>query len=138
MRLALLIAFVMYLPRLKFSSSSKIVVIDDQESALELWKMKFDEAQILNKVKFSMRGKISEIDNATQDLSSSDLTYLVDHELSSKTSGFDILMIAPSGSMRCLVTVNFDHTSFRESCASSGIYIIPNSTISSLPIVILE
>lgn len=138
MRLALLIGFVMYLPRLKFGSSSRIVVIDDQESALELWKMKFDESQILNQVKFSMCGKILEIDNATQDLSSSDLSYLVDHELSSKTSGFDILMNAPSGSMRCLVTGNFDDTSFRKSCASPGIYFIPKSTISSLPIVILE
>ena len=47
-------------------------------------------------------------------------------------------MNAPSGSMRCLATGNFDDTSFRESCASPGIYFIPKSTISSLPIVILE
>lgn len=127
-----------YLPRLKFSSSSKIIVIDDQESALELWKMKFDESQIFNQVKFSTCGKILEIDNAPLDLSAADLTYLVDHELSSKTSGFELLKNTPSGSMRCLVTGNFDDTSLRESCASSGIYIIPKSTISSLPIVILE
>lgn len=127
-----------YLPRLKFNSSSKIVVIDDQESALELWKIKFDESQIFNQVKFSMDGTNLELDSAVPSESAKDLIYLVDHDLSSKVSGFDLLTKLPSASLRCLVTGNFDDQSLRASCASSGIYIIPKSSVSSLPIVVVR
>ena len=34
-----------YLPRLKFSSDSKIYVLDDQESGRALWRLKFDDTE---------------------------------------------------------------------------------------------
>lgn len=125
-----------YLPRLKFNSSSRIFVIDDQEAALELWRMKLEETQVLNQVKFSKHEGGLEIDSVSTTATSKDLVYLVDHELSSKVSGFELLTKLPNGSMRCLVTGNFDDANLRASCSASGIFLIPKSSISSLPIVV--
>lgn len=124
-----------YLPRLKFNSSSKIFVIDDQESALELWRIKLEETQVLNQAKFSKCEK--DLNNKSLSTSAKNLVYLVDHDLSSQTSGFEILTKLPNESLRCLVTGNFDDASLRISCSASGIYLIPKSSISSIPIVMV-
>ncbi|MBL7545797.1 MAG: HAMP domain-containing histidine kinase [Bdellovibrionaceae bacterium] len=125
-----------YLPRLKFNSSSKIVVIDDQDSALELWKIKFEESQILSQVRLSTDSQSLNIDSSLLGKSAKDFTYLIDHDLSSKVSGFELLTRLPNESLRCLVTGNFDDTNLRASCEATGVYIIPKSCISTLPVVV--
>ncbi len=124
-----------YLPRLKFTSASKIFVIDDQDSALELWRMKLGETQILEQVEFSRN--CEDLTPNILSTASKDSVFLVDHDLSLKTSGFDFLSKLPDSSLKCLVTGNFDDASLRASCAASGFYLIPKSSISSIPIVIV-
>ena len=124
-----------YMPRLKFTSESKIFVIDDQDSALELWRMKLGENRILKQVEFSKN--LETLAPSILSTASKNSVFLVDHDLSSKTSGFDFLSKLPGTSLKCLVTGNFDDASLRASCAASGFYLIPKSGISSIPIVIV-
>jgi signal transduction histidine kinase len=45
-----------YAPRLKFNRRSKIFVIDDQEPGRELWRLKLEEAKLLDQARFSSSG----------------------------------------------------------------------------------
>lgn len=125
-----------YLPRLKFNSASKIVVIDDQESALELWKQKLDEAGVLDQTIFSQNGDcIAKIEISNQ-ADGSAYTFLFDYDLSQSQNGLHILRKLPSKATRCLVTGNFDNQELRRACDREGVFLIPKEQIADLAVVV--
>lgn len=124
-----------YLPRLKFNSSSKIFVIDDQKSALELWKLKLEDAGLLGQSKFDMdSARLSHFLN--QNLGDlSDCTFLFDYDLSGSENGLDLLRKLPKESVRCLVTGNFDNQDLLVTCEREQIFLLPKGYVADIPIV---
>lgn len=124
-----------YLPRLKFTARSRIFVLDDQESALELWRLKFEEAKLLEQASFlNSPQNLPRISESNRD-QYADATFLLDHNLLDSRLGLDLLKSLPRNSMRCLVTGHFDDHDLRRACGDAGVYLIPKSLVSELPIV---
>lgn len=126
-----------YLPRLKFNSDSKIYVLDDQESGRALWKLKFDDTEILKQTIFMSQG--SELITTAGNISESPekKVFLFDYDLGGDDTGLDWLNKMPEAAMRCLVTGHFDNDDVRASCLKSGVYLIPKSQIADIPLVVL-
>lgn len=120
-----------YLPRIKVNDKSKIYVLDDQQSALELWKQKLSDTMLFDRSVFydGAEGLLS--DKPFND----DSIFLVDFDLGSERSGIDVLKKLPEGSVRCLVTGHFDDLEIRQKCREDNIYLLPKSMIANLPIV---
>lgn len=124
-----------YLPRLKFNSRSQIFVLDDQESALELWKLKLEESNLLKQTTLSKN--FHGLSNYKMSgIEFSDLTFLFDYDLSQSQSGLDLLKNLPKSATRCLVTGNFDNSELRSTCVENGIYLLPKSHISDMPVIV--
>ncbi len=123
-----------YLPRLKFNAQSKIFIVDDQESALELWKIKLQEADLMKQSVFSKTGEVCMKTFEKEE----DCTYLFDYDLSQRETGLDFLRNLSKGSTRCLVTGNFDNQKLRSACAEAGIYLIPKGYIPEIPLIKLS
>lgn len=125
-----------FLPRLKMKESSQVFVLDDQQSALMLWKQKFKElqntSQKLNQV--YLFDQIEEF-NSKSNLFDNDSIFLVDYDLGKDINGLDVLSSVSQSYVRCLVTGHFDDAEIREKCAQSGIYLIPKSNIDNLVLV---
>lgn len=127
-----------YLPRLKFTARSRIFVLDDQESALELWRLKFEEAKLLEQASFlNSPQNLPRISESNRD-QYADATFLLDHDLLDSRLGLDLLKSLPRNSMRCLVTGHFDDYDLRRACGDAGVYLIPKSLIPEMPIVALK
>ena len=125
-----------YAPRLKFNEHSRIFVIDDQEPGRELWRLKLEEAKLLDQARFAsngcdLRGLEKEvIDNPEH------FTFLFDYDLGSGETGLNLLQKMPRRATRCLVTGHFDSEEIREMCAKNGLFLIPKSQISEIPLVV--
>lgn len=126
-----------YLPRLKFNSDSNIYVLDDQESGRTLWKLKFDDTELLKQTVFMSRG--SELIATIRSISESPekKVFLFDYDLGGGDTGLDWLNKMPETAMRCLVTGHFDNDEVRAACLRSSVYLIPKSQIADIPLVIL-
>lgn len=125
-----------YLPRLKFNADSRICVIDDQESGRELWRLKLNEANLLTQTKFASDG--GELRAFENDLieDTERFTFLFDYDLGHGETGLSLLQRMPSRAVRCLVTGHFDSAEIREICTTNGIFLIPKSQISEIPLVV--
>lgn len=125
-----------YLPRLKFNSDSKIYVLDDQESGRALWKLKFDDTQLLKQTKFMSHG--SELVPERQEIHGmpDKCILLFDYDLGGADTGLKWLQEMPSTATRCLVTGHFDNDEVKAACARHGLYLIPKSQIADIPLVV--
>lgn len=125
-----------YLPRLKFNSDSKIYVLDDQESGRALWKLKFDDTQLLKQTKFMSHG--SELVPARHEIHGTPdkCVLLFDYDLGGGDTGLKWLQEMPSTATRCLVTGHFDNDEVRAACARHGLYLIPKNQIADIPLVV--
>lgn len=66
-----------------------------------------------------------------------DCTFLFDYDLSQLDTGLTLLEKLPKTATRCLVTGNFDNVKVRKTCEKLGIFLIPKSVISELPVVVV-
>lgn len=125
-----------YLPRLKFNMNSKIFVLDDQESGRELWRLKLEDANLLNQTKFATQ--ISEVTSLHDEIQNSPehCTLLFDYDLGVGETGLGLLQQMPKTAVRCLVTGHFDRDEVREACLRYGLYLIPKSQIAEIPLVV--
>lgn len=125
-----------YLPRLKFNSDSKIYVLDDQESGRALWRLKFDDTELLKQTKFMSQGR--ELLPLQQEISTrpDNCTLLFDYDLGTGDTGLKWLQDMPQTATRCLVTGHFDSDKVRAACIRHGLYLIPKSQISEMPLVV--
>lgn len=121
-----------YLPRLKFNSRSKIYVLDDQDSALELWRLKLEEADLLQQAVLLKEWTMtSEILTDAQNC-----TFLFDYDLTQEKMGLELLRELPKNSTRCLVTGNFDNQELRRACEQEDVFLLPKEQIADLAMVI--
>lgn len=123
-----------YLPRIKISDKSKIFVLDDQQSALELWKQKLGDSQLLDRS--SLYSQASELLAAAHSIDENAI-FLIDYDLGSGLNGIDLLKQLPVGSFKCLVTGHFDDFEIRQFCREHGFYLLPKSQIADLSIVLV-
>lgn len=125
-----------YLPRLKFNSESKIYVLDDQESGRALWRLKFDDTQLLQQTKFmSQSGEFASHQHEIHEAPDRCIL-LFDYDLGAGENGLRWLQKMPSNATRCLVTGHFDSDEIKAACNRHGIYLIPKSQIAEMPLVI--
>lgn len=124
-----------YVSRLKIKPDSVVVVVDDQIVMHRLWTMKLREA--------GFEGPIFcffDQDEMTNNLSiqeTKEAHFLVDYDLGeNKVSGVDLLAELMDLPHRFLVTGHYDHKEIMNSCEQKGLFLIPKTAISSLPIVI--
>jgi signal transduction histidine kinase len=125
-----------YLPRLKFSSNSKIYVLDDQHAGRELWRLKLEDTKLLNQTKFASRGH--ELVPFEGEIKSSpeQCTLLFDYDLGKGETGLQWLQRMPQAATRCLVTGHFDNEEVRAACVRAGVFLIPKSQIADIPFVV--
>ena len=119
-----------YVSGINLLDVSQIYVLDDQQSALTLWRQKLFETSYLDKVKFL--NKPDDFRSTSNEWNSRSI-FFVDYDLGSNTSnGLELLASAPEKSIRCLVTGHFDDIEIRAKCTDLGIYLIPKSSIKDL------
>ncbi len=111
-----------YAGELKNLSSKKIVVVDDDENILRLWKKKL--------------GQVSEYFSNAEQLkkyvtsSREENLYLVDYELAGQIqTGLDLIESLSLTTSAVLVTSRFDEKEIQERCLRLGIKIIPKQMI---------
>ncbi len=120
-----------YLPRIKINLDSKIYVLDDQPSALELWKQKMTEHKVFEQASlYSFSDELLKLKDF-----GTDPIFLIDYDLGSHVNGLNILNQLPHHSTKCLVTGHFDDRHIREQCIALGVYLIPKSQIEDLNIL---
>lgn len=119
-----------HLDHIKIKEDSEIFVLDDQQSALTLWRQKFFTTPYLERISFF--SKIEDF-KKTSSRWSKDSVFLLDFDLGDQSiNGIELLESVPKGSMRCLVTGHFDDHEVRQKCIDKGIYLVPKSGIASL------
>lgn len=123
-----------YLPRLKLNSKTKIIVLEDQEPARNLWKSKFQENNILDQS--FLVSNIKSFNSLSLNFESPDFVFLFDYDLTGEQTGLDLLKSLPKDSTRVLVTGHFDLKSLRDECSRLSISLLPKSLISDLRFVI--
>jgi signal transduction histidine kinase len=120
-----------YLPRIKIHEKAKIFVLDDQQSALELWKQKLGDSQLLDRSSFySGAGELLAANGFDENS-----IFLIDYDLGADLNGIDVLSKLPKQSLRCLVTGHFDDCQVRAACSMKELYLIPKSQIEQLVLV---
>ena len=125
-----------YVPRLKLSQDSVIVILDDQLAARHLWKEKIREVSLSANTKLISSSR--ELLNLNDKFSENPerFIFLLDYDLNEELNGLDLLSNLPAKSQKFLVTGNFDQNDIRSRCARDGVFMIPKSQISMLPIIV--
>ena len=125
-----------HLSRLKLDKHDKILIIDDQPVARELWRLRLQEEGLLDQS--IILSNISELTRITDKIIRENVHCFFDYDLEAKRNGIDLLKNFSNAKTRCLVTGHFDKYSIREECENLRFYLLPKSQISELPIVILN
>lgn len=126
-----------YIPRLKFNSSSRIYVLDDQVTARELWRLRLQDAGLLQVTTFASEAKdLVAIQDEVQ-RSPQDCTLLFDYDLGATETGLQWLERMPKSATRCLVTGHFDNQEVRAECGRIGVYLLAKSQIAEVPFVVI-
>lgn len=121
-----------HLEKLNVNPSTSIFILDDQQSALKLWKQKLAETSYLSQTFFY--NDISDFEKDSFKWSG-DSIFLIDFDMGSlDKNGIELLKNVPQESLRCLVTGHFDDADIRNQCEALGFYLIPKSSIESLKI----
>lgn len=124
-----------YLPRLKIKQNSKVVVLDDQETARNLWKARIKELGLEGQLKVFSSPKELEALQRDIDECSEQYIFLFDYDLRHQKNGLDLLKKLPPHGQRVLVTGHFDQEGISEACGENNIYLLPKSYVNELPII---
>ncbi len=116
---------------LTITDHTAICVFDDEAYIHELWKIRFNE---INNLDFY--STIEEFKNCTNNLSSTDIIYLIDYDLGYHLSnGLDVIEKYNIIKNAILVTNRYDDKEIQARCITSGIKIIPKHFIPHIPIL---
>ncbi|OYZ24207.1 MAG: hypothetical protein B7Y39_01930 [Bdellovibrio sp. 28-41-41] len=125
-----------YVPRLKLNQDSVIVILDDQLAARHLWNEKMREVALSANTKlFSSSRELLSLKNKFSE-NPERYIFLLDFDLNEEINGLDLLSNLPTESQKFLVTGNFDQFDIRSRCSRDGVFLIPKSQISTLPIIV--
>lgn len=135
MRLPIQSRYSWYTSRIKFSSDSILVIVDDQASIHTLWKMKLAEVGFSGTVLSFFN--VSEFRNGIKDCPPDKTLIFMDYDLhGDKVTGLDLLQEVSSYTNRYLVTGHFDDPKILESCTNLRLSLIPKTTLHELPLVL--
>lgn len=119
-----------YLPEVKLSRSSQIYILDDQESALALWKQKFSETFYESQI--SIFNNVADFVKTSSRWNENSV-FLIDYDLGKNSpNGIEVMQSIQTYSVRCLVTGHFDDLDIRNKCSELGINLVPKSHIENL------
>lgn len=127
-----------YAPEIKISASTDIIILDDQELVHDLWKLKFKDLSLNNKVYFAFnatefKDHLNQIDVEQRNRA----LYLIDYDLKATMTGLDVLKTIPASASRCLVTGHFDNLSIQNQCEHEQIKLISKSILSEIPLLVI-
>ncbi len=127
-----------YLPRLKIHNDSDIFVLDDQQLNLDLWKFRFNDAEIKNNI-YYFKNK-DELYNKTtsHDFNLKNSIFLFDYDLGDTKTGLDLLNEIPNEAIKCLVTGHFDDIEVQSKCAESGVYLLSKGQIAEIVLCLVD
>ena len=113
-----------------------IVILDDQIAARHLWSDKIHDTNLAENTKIFSSSR--ELMSLKKEFFKQPEKYifLLDYDLNEEINGLDLLSNLPPESQKFLVTGNFDQFDIRARCVQDGVFLIPKSQISTLPIVV--
>lgn len=117
-------------------SGSDIVILDDDDSIHEIWKGRFNRADLASLNVQHFRNPFDAINwHATHGATGKRVIYLFDHELIGyDLTGLDVIKKLNICRDAILVTSRFDEESIRDACISLHIKMIPKSSAGFVPI----
>lgn len=122
-----------HLSDLKVSDNSEIFILDDQQLTHELWKLRFKELDVKNKIHYAHSSdEVEKIILQNKEKLESGL-FLFDYDLNASKTGLDCLKLLPRAATRCLVTGHFDSPDIQLLCEQEQVKLISKSLISHIP-----
>jgi signal transduction histidine kinase len=127
-----------FVPRLRLSPGSDVVVLDDDPSIHDVWDARFAAARLeahgVRARHFSTARELRRW--AGQDARArARALFLVDHELAAEPeTGLDLLRSLGLEERGILVTGRAEESAVLEACAALGVRLIPKSAVASVPI----
>ncbi len=126
-----------YVPRIRVQQGQPIFVVEDQESARELWRLRLDEAGLSNVQILSSPEEFRRAVSGSKNPNDLRPAYFFDYELANGTSGLDLFSEVPPNSDKYLVTGHFDDLRIRKRCEKENVLLLPKSQLSDVPIVVV-
>jgi signal transduction histidine kinase len=127
-----------YVPRIRIHENQPVFVVEDQESARGLWKIRLDEAGIDWAKIFS---SAADFRAAVAELSASDGAaepiFFLDYDLGNGSNGMDLFSELKDHSEKYLVTGHFDDPTIRGRCETDRVFLLPKSQLPEVPIVVM-
>jgi hypothetical protein len=126
-----------YTPRIKLKADEKLVILDDQKAARDLWEHKLREVGLVDRAFImSSKGELFALIESNQSLVEQ-AHFLFDYDIGDDKTGLDLLEnLSIAGSRRYLVTGHFDQYDIGSRCLAIGTFLLPKSEISGIPIII--
>lgn len=127
-----------YVPRIRVHQNQPVIVLDDQQSARDLWRIKLEEAGILTARVISSAEEFRQI--APSLSGSADglkPIFFFDYDLGGGPTGMDLFESLPDDTEKYLVTGHFDDPKIRKRCESEKVYLIPKTDLPEIPIIVI-
>jgi signal transduction histidine kinase len=125
-----------YIPRIRIERDQPVVVVEDQESARQLWRIRFDESGIEGATILSSAEEFERL--APNLVGQTKPALFFDYDLGSKKTGMDLFADFKQPADKYLVTGHFDEKQIRVLCESGNIYLLPKTLLAEVPIVLAE
>jgi signal transduction histidine kinase len=128
-----------YVPRIKVHENQPVFVVEDQEPARQLWRLRLDEAGVRNaqivssaKELRQLISKLKPVDEETQKP-----IFLFDYDLGGGATGMDLFRELKMDAEKYLVTGHFDDSILRQRCEVENIFLLPKSQLADVPIIVV-
>jgi signal transduction histidine kinase len=125
-----------YVPRIKLLPQDVVLILDDQVSVHSLWQERLFEAGFSSEIHFC--STIPQADDFLKKSDSHHLVIFADYDLGTNRNGLDFLDRVPLQSKKYLVTGHFDDLKIQERCENQKVFLIPKTTLTDVPIVVLR
>lgn len=125
-----------YVPRIKLQTHDTVLIVDDQISVHKLWKERLLEAGFSSEI--HCYSTIALAGDFLQESGRQNLVVFADYDLGTSQNGLDFLKHIPPQSRRYLVTGHFDDSTIQAQCESQSVFLIPKTTLTDIPIVVLN
>jgi len=126
-----------FLPHIRISEDTKIIVIDDDDSIHKVWDSLFATTQINQQqiYHFSNSKDVNEFYRSRKE--SNSYLFLCDFELrGDEKDGLDIISENGISSSSILVTSRYEEASVRERCKNLGVKLLPKGLAGFVPIFV--
>jgi anti-sigma regulatory factor (Ser/Thr protein kinase) len=131
-----------FVPMIRLSENSTIVVIDDDKSIHEVWGGRFQSLKLfehhIQVIHLSNPDEAKKWKQNENNITSRQVLYLCDYEfIGSKQNGLDLIEQLDIGSSSILITSHYEEPEIRERCKHLKVKLIPKELAGFIPIEIL-